>query len=159
MPEVGAQVAALHVHHGMRGAEADADERAVQTLCAELGVECFLSRRDVPAEAAAGGVGVELAGRRARYEEYERIACEQGFDHLATAHTGTDRAETLLLNLLRGAGLRGMAESRPGGDELCGHLSTPPGLRPVNTAAGTACPSASTPLTLTPNMHGATPCG
>lgn len=113
MPEVSAQVAALHVHHGMRGAEADADERAVQTLCAELGVECFLSRRDVPAEAAAGGIGVELAGRRARYEEYERIAREQGFDHIATAHTGTDRAETLLLNLLRGAGLRGMAGIPP----------------------------------------------
>lgn len=113
MPEVTAEIAALHVHHGMRGAEADADERAVQALCAELGVECFLARRDVPAEAAAAGVGVELAGRRARYEECERVAGDQGYDRIATAHTGTDRAETLLLNVLRGAGLRGLAGIPP----------------------------------------------
>lgn len=113
MPEVQAEVAALHVHHGMRGAEADADERTVRETCAELGVECFVARRDVPAEAAAAGVGVELAGRRARYEEYERVAREHGFDRIATAHTATDRAETLLLNLLRGAGLRGLAGIPP----------------------------------------------
>ncbi len=113
MDEVTAEVAAIHVHHGMRGDEADADEAAVRAICEALGVECLVARRDVPAEAARSGLNAELAGRRARYEEYERAAREHGFDRIATGHTGSDRAETLLLNLLRGAGLRGMTSIPP----------------------------------------------
>jgi len=113
MDEVAAEVAAIHVHHGMRGAEADADEAAVRAICDGLGVECFVARRRVPEEASQSGLSVELAGRRARYEEYERAAREHRFDRIATGHTGSDRAETLLLNLLRGAGLRGMTSIPP----------------------------------------------
>ncbi|MGC9318306.1 MAG: tRNA lysidine(34) synthetase TilS [Armatimonadota bacterium] len=107
------KVAAVHVHHGLRGGEADADAAVVEALCEQLGVRCFVVRRDVEAEAEQAGVGIELAGRRARYEEYERVADENGFDRIATGHTGTDRAETLLLNLFRGAGLRGMRSIPP----------------------------------------------
>ncbi len=113
MDEVTAEVGAVHVHHGMRGAEADADEAAVRAICDDLGVECFVARRRVPDEAAQSGLSVELAGRRARYEEYERIARDHGFERIATGHTGSDRAETLLLNVLRGAGLRGMTSIPP----------------------------------------------
>ncbi|MGD9496973.1 MAG: tRNA lysidine(34) synthetase TilS [Armatimonadota bacterium] len=108
-----AQVGAIHVHHGLRGAEADADEACVRGLCEGLGVACFVVHRRVAEEAEQSGLNIELAGRRARYQEYERIAREQGFDRIATGHTGSDRAETLLLNLLRGAGLRGMASIPP----------------------------------------------
>ncbi|MGI5818831.1 MAG: tRNA lysidine(34) synthetase TilS [Armatimonadota bacterium] len=107
------RLAAVHVHHGMRGARADADVDCVRGLCETLGVECFVAHRDVPAESARSGLNAEQAGRLARYEEYERVASEQGFDRIATGHTGTDRAETLLLNLFRGAGLRGMSSIPP----------------------------------------------
>ncbi len=113
MDEVEAEIAAIHVHHGMRGEQADADEAAVRALCEDLGVEYFVARRNVLQESADSGLNLELAGRRARYEEYERIAREHHFDRIATGHTGSDRAETLLLNLLRGAGLRGMRSIPP----------------------------------------------
>lgn len=107
------KLGAVHVHHGMRGERADADALCVRGLCEALGAECFVSHRDVPAESAESGLNAEQAGRLARYEEYERVAREQGFDRVATGHTGTDRAETLLLNLFRGAGLRGMSSIPP----------------------------------------------
>jgi len=113
LDEVRAEVAAIHVHHGLRGAEADADEACMRGLCEGLGVECFVAHRSVAEESARSGLNLELAGRAARYEEYERIAREHGFDRVATGHTGTDRAETLLLNLFRGAGLRGIASIPP----------------------------------------------
>lgn len=113
MDDVAAEIGAIHVHHGMRGEQADADEAAVRALCEDLGVECFVARRNVLQESADSGLNLELAGRRARYEEYRRIACEHHFDRIATGHTGSDRAETLLLNLLRGAGLRGMRSIPP----------------------------------------------
>lgn len=107
------RLAAVHVHHGMRGERADKDAACVCGLCDTLGVECFVTHRDVPAESAESGLNFEQAGRLARYEEYERVARERGFDAIATGHTGTDRAETLLLNLFRGAGLRGLSSIPP----------------------------------------------
>ncbi len=103
----------VHVHHGMRGARADQDAACVLGLCETLGVECLISHRDVPAEGAESGLNPEQAGRLARYEEYERVAHERGFDAIATGHTGTDRVETLLMNLFRGAGLRGLSSIPP----------------------------------------------
>ena len=107
------RVGAIHVHHGMRGAEADADAACVRGLCESLGAEFVLARRNIPAECADSGMNPEQVGRLARYEEYEKAASQRGFDRIATGHTGTDRAETLLLNLFRGAGLRGMSSIPP----------------------------------------------
>lgn len=113
LDEIDVTIGAVHVHHGMRGAEADEDAAEVRALCESLGVSCAIARRDVPAEAAESGLNDEQAGRVARYEEYERVAGVGGFDRIATGHTGTDRAETLLLNLFRGAGLDGLASIPP----------------------------------------------
>lgn len=107
------RVGAIHVHHGMRGERADRDAACVRGLCESLGVEYFIARRDVPAESAESGLNAEQAGRLARYEEYERVADERRFERIATGHTGTDRAETLLLNLFRGAGLDGLSSIPP----------------------------------------------
>ncbi len=110
-PELG--LAALHMHHGMRGERADRDAACVEGLCATLGVECVVRLRDLPLEMAESGLNAEQVGRLARYEEYEKVARAHGFDRIATGHTGTDRAETLLLNLFRGAGLRGLSSIPP----------------------------------------------
>lgn len=111
--EIDVRVGAIHVHHGMRGAQADADADAVRELCEALGVTCHVARSDVPGESARSGLNAEQAGRVARYREYSSAMRQQGFDRVATGHTGTDRAETLLLNLFRGAGLDGLASIPP----------------------------------------------
>ncbi len=111
--ELKLKVAAAHLHHEMRGEEADADEQYVRELAASLGADFFTERRDVLEDAARDGVNVEVAGRRARYEFLERVADKGGFDRIGTAHTGTDRVETLLLNIFRGAGLEGLRSIPP----------------------------------------------
>lgn len=98
------RLTAVHVNHGIRGEEADADEAFVKAYCEEKGI-AFVSRRvDVPALAARTGESTELCARRARYEIFRAL----GTDKIATAHTGSDRVETMLMNLSRGSGLRGL---------------------------------------------------
>ena len=85
----------------------------MQSLCRTLDVPCHVGRADVPALARELGVGVEEAGRRARYEFLERTADEIGAAHIATAHHAGDQAETVLLQLLRGTGPQGLSGIPP----------------------------------------------
>lgn len=105
----GCAVRALHVHHGIRGAEADADAAFCARLCHELEVPFELQRVDVPALATEQGVSLETAGRHARRWLLAAAArrCKGGV--VALAHHADDQAETVLFRLARGsAGLRGM---------------------------------------------------
>lgn len=112
-PERRWQVAAAHVHHGLRGAEADRDEAFVRRWCGERGIPLFVRHADVAAEAAAAGEGLEEAGRRIRYAFLEEVRRREGFDRIATAHTASDNVETLLLHLARGCGPSGLCGIRP----------------------------------------------
>lgn len=96
---------ALHVRHGLRGAESDGDAQAVRELCARTDLP--LREVDAPVEV---GPGLEARARDARYEALRRAAprCI-----LATAHHLDDQAETVVLRLLRGAQARGLAGIRP----------------------------------------------
>ncbi len=107
------EIAAAHIHHGLRGEEADRDERAVRAFCDACGVRLFVCHADVAAEAHRRGDGVEEAGRAVRYAFLERTAAENGFDRIATAHTLTDAMETVLLHMARGTGLGGLAGIPP----------------------------------------------
>ena len=109
----GLTVAAAHFNHGLRGEAADRDEQFVRALCERLGVELFCGRGDVAGYAAAQHLGVEEAARALRYAFLEQTADAQGFDRIATAHHAEDNAETVLLNLTRGAGLRGLCGIPP----------------------------------------------
>ena len=109
----GLSLAAVHVHHGIRGAEADRDAEFVRTLCAELSVPVRVEYRDIPAAAAQKHLTVEEAGRAARYEIFEQVRKECGAAWVAVAHHCEDQAETVLLNLFRGSGVRGMGGIRP----------------------------------------------
>ena len=102
-----------HFNHCLRGAESDADEAFVQNLCAAWKVEFVSARGDVRAYAREKGLGIEAAAREMRYSFLERAARKTGCARIATAHTADDNAETVLLNLIRGAGARGLAGIPP----------------------------------------------
>ena len=106
--ESGVQVECAHFNHCLRGAESDRDEAFVRALCEGLGVRARFGRGDVAAYAAEAGLGTEEAARRLRYAFLDRAADEAGAAAIATAHTADDNAETMLLNLARGAGLKGL---------------------------------------------------
>ncbi len=99
---------AIHVHHGIRGEEADRDADFCRALCERLGVPFTLLFADVPALAAESGMGLESAARTARYEALAAEMKRKSIPLLATAHHADDQLETMLQHLLRGAGTRGL---------------------------------------------------
>lgn len=99
---------AAHLHHGFRGAEADADAAFVRDFAASLGVPCTIERQDVPDMARRLHLSAQQAARRARHRFLERVAGEVGAERIALGHTRDDRVETILLNILRGTGLEGL---------------------------------------------------
>lgn len=105
---------AVHIHHGIRGAEADRDARFCESVCATLGVEFELTKADIPAMAERSGKGLEEEARYFRYSEFGRILdSDERLDVVATAHNSDDNAETLLFNLIRGTGLGGLSGIPP----------------------------------------------
>ncbi len=107
------EVAAAHLEHGLRGEESLRDCAFVEEYCRERGIPCFTEHADVPAYAEEKGLGLEEAARKLRYAFLERTADEQGFDFIATAHNAGDNAETVLFNLARGAGPKGLGGIPP----------------------------------------------
>ena len=102
-----------HCNFHLRGAESDRDEAFVRDLCAQLGVKVQVKHFDTFEYAQAHGVSVEMAARELRYAWFAQVAEEEHCQAVAVAHHQNDQAETLLLNLRRGAGLRGLAGMRP----------------------------------------------
>lgn len=114
--QAGVSVSAAHLHHGQR-TEADRELERCGAFCGELNVPFFPGHADVPGIARSMGVGLEEAGRDARYEFFRQLRPVARHTLVATAHTRDDQLETVLLNLSRGTGLRGLAgipESRDG---------------------------------------------
>jgi tRNA(Ile)-lysidine synthase len=101
-----------HVHHQLRGREADADEAFCRDLALRIGVPFFSGRVDVTAAAQDGGGSVESVARRLRYGWLESAAETAGATHIATGHTLDDQAETILMRVLRGASGRGLSGIR-----------------------------------------------
>lgn len=99
---------AVHVNHGIRGAQADADEEFVRLLCLKLNVDFEAVHVDIPALAPELKMTEEEAGRRARYEAFTKECGRCGFDKIAVAHNRDDLAETVFLNIVRGTGIRGL---------------------------------------------------
>ena len=104
--ELSVSVQAAHFNHRLRGAESDRDERFVREFCASRGIALTVGAAP---EGSYGASGVEETARRLRYAFFETLDC----DKLATAHNANDNAETVLLNLMRGAGLRGLCGIPP----------------------------------------------
>lgn len=104
---------AVHVNHGIRGEEADKDQKFSQMLCQQLGVEFSCESVDIPRLATENKQTEEEAGRNARYAIFERKAQELNCAKIAVAHHMNDQAETVIMNMLRGSSLRGMCGILP----------------------------------------------
>jgi len=102
-------IAAMHVNHMIRAKEADRDEKFCKKLCSELNVEFHSSKKDVPAYSKKNKISIEEAARDLRYKELLRVQKKFGFDKIATAHTCSDNAETIFLNLIKGTGIKGLS--------------------------------------------------
>ena len=100
------RIIAAHINHGLRGDEAEEDERFVAKWCAENNMELKVLHADVRALAAEKSEGLEECGRNVRYAFFRSLCTENA--RIATAHTLSDSAETVLLNLTKGAGTRGL---------------------------------------------------
>ena len=98
----------VHCNFHLRGEESNRDERFVTELCHTLGVPCEVVHFDTMAYAAEHKVSVEMAARELRYREFERLRQALHLDVIAVAHHQDDAVETLLLNLIRGAGINGL---------------------------------------------------
>ena len=115
-PELRLWLHVAHLHHGLRGAEADADAAFVAELADCWGLPCTVGRADVAALARESGLSLEEAARQARYRFLVEVAEAGGAVTLAVGHNADDQAETVLMHFLRGsgaAGLRGMLPRAP----------------------------------------------
>ncbi len=103
---------AAHYNHGIRGESADGDSRFVSELCADLNVPLIVERGNVPAYANEHGQTVEQAARELRYGFLERARKHFNADYIAVAHHMDDQAESVLMHLFRGSGLKGLSGMR-----------------------------------------------
>lgn len=110
---LGYKVSALHCNFHLRGAESDNDQLFVEKLCQELDVKIETTHFNTMSYAKNNGISIEMAARDLRYSWFEEQLTAQQAQAIAVGHHMDDQAETVLLNLLRGTGLRGMAGMHP----------------------------------------------
>lgn len=110
-PQLSLHIA--HLNHGLRGEAATADAKFVQTLAIELGVPATIETQDVSAQAKEQKRNWEATARMVRYDFLHRVAREVGAQAIATGHTKTDQAETVLMRLIRGTGIDGLGSIQP----------------------------------------------
>jgi tRNA(Ile)-lysidine synthase len=115
------ELVVAHLDHGLRGAQGQADAQWVAALAGQLGLPFRLGAADVPALARRTHRGIEDTGRNARYTFLREVARAEGAQRICVGHTRDDQVETLIMQWLRGSGLRGLGGMRP----LVGDLSRP----------------------------------
>ncbi len=111
--DLGITLHVAHLNHSFRGEESDADAEYTRGLASELGLSATIEKVDVPLIQSALRVSPEEAARMARYEFLEKTAESVGASRIAVAHTADDQCETVLLNVLRGAGIDGLSGMPP----------------------------------------------
>jgi tRNA(Ile)-lysidine synthase len=110
---LGIGLSAVHINHGLRGEESEADQRFVEALCQHLDIPLHLHRADTQAHAARHKQTIEEAARSLRHAFFAELFAEGKVNKILTAHTLDDQAETVLMKLLRGAWLEGLSAISP----------------------------------------------
>ena len=110
--KLGIKIYVAHINHMIRE-EADLETKYVQNFCEKLEIECFVKKVDVQEFAKIQKQGTEEAGRNIRYEFFDEVSKKIGAKKIATAHNSNDKAETVLLNILRGSGISGLKGIEP----------------------------------------------
>ena len=110
---LGQPLVAAHCNFHLRGEESDADEAFVRQFCEDKGVTLYVEHFDTEAYAKQQRISIEMAARELRYDFFERLRQQLGADTIAVAHHRDDNVETLLLNLVRGSGLKGLCGMQP----------------------------------------------
>lgn len=117
----GRHVEAAHCNFHLRGAESNRDESFVLSLCSRLGVPLHRAHFDTREYASLHKVSIELAARQLRYDYFEKLRRDIGAEAILVAHHRDDNVETVLMNMVRGTGIRGVAGIRP----VNGHILRP----------------------------------
>ncbi|HKL66812.1 MAG TPA: tRNA lysidine(34) synthetase TilS [Bacteroidales bacterium] len=104
----GYKVAAAHCNFQLRGEESEEDEKFVEKYCGSLNVKLYKTRFATSEYAEKHGISIQMAARDLRYEWLEKIRSVEGYDLIAIGHNLNDSVETLLINLIRGTGLKGL---------------------------------------------------
>jgi len=109
----GYSCVAAHCNFHLRGEESDRDEAFVRELCKQMNVPLMVQHFDTHAYARDNKIGIEVAARELRYRWFDEVGKQNGCQAVVVAHHQNDQAETVLMNLKRGAGIRGLAGMRP----------------------------------------------
>lgn len=110
--ELGFEIVVAHINHQIREV-ADSETEYVKDFCENLGIECFVKKENIIELAKKQKKGTEEAGRQVRYNFFEEVAQKTNSNKIATAHNSNDRAETVILNILRGSGISGLKGIEP----------------------------------------------
>lgn len=113
LKKLGYSCHAIHCNFHLRGEESMRDENFVRTLCHRHNIPLFVTDFDTKGYAAEKGISIEMAARELRYDAFEKLRSETAAAAIAVAHHRDDSAETLLLNLLRGTGIKGLHGIQP----------------------------------------------
>lgn len=110
--KLGIEIVVAHVNHMLRDI-ADLETEYVQNFCKKLGIECYVKKADILEISKTQKKGTEEVGRQVRYDFFDEVAKKTNSNKIATAHNSNDRAETVILNILRGSGLSGLKGIEP----------------------------------------------
>ena len=110
--QLGIEIFVAHINHMIRK-EAQEETEYVSKYCKNIGIECYIKYVDVINKSYNEKMGTEEAGRKARYDFFEEVANKVGANKIATAHNSNDNAETVLMNIIRGAGTSGLKGIEP----------------------------------------------
>ena len=103
------RVYAVHLNHQIRGLDAHLDALYVSKLCHKLGIACFIRSIDVPKYCSENGLGLEDGARNLRYMIFKEVKDRIGANKIAVGHNKNDQAETVIMRIMRGTGIKGLS--------------------------------------------------
>ena len=103
------EIAAAHINHLLRGKDSERDELFCKAICEELSISFYCVRKNIKSYSKKNKISLETAGRKIRYDFFEKVSKKNKYNKIVTAHNADDNAETVLLNLIKGTGIKGIA--------------------------------------------------